>query len=117
IVAVFAFAGPHNWMEARYMLSRMPGRWGPLRGYFLTGIAGVLFLTGAFSALPFIAASQMWQEEQWLSALAAWNTALVVWIATLMQMRCRQNPRRDWSWSVPAGFVLIALAWQWPSAW
>src|SRR5690348_13337970 len=45
IVTVFLFAGPHNWMEGRYMLSRMPARWGPLRLYYLLGIAGVLLLT------------------------------------------------------------------------
>ena len=31
IVTVFLFAGPHNWIEFRYFLSRMPAHWGPLR--------------------------------------------------------------------------------------
>jgi hypothetical protein len=30
IATVFLFAGPHNWIEDRYFLSRLPGRWGPL---------------------------------------------------------------------------------------
>ena len=31
IVTVFLFAGPHNWIEARYFLTRLPARWGRLR--------------------------------------------------------------------------------------
>jgi hypothetical protein len=33
IAVVFAFAGPHNWMEARFVLSRLPPRWGRLRPF------------------------------------------------------------------------------------
>lgn len=29
VVTVFLFAGPHNWLEFRYFLNRMPARWGP----------------------------------------------------------------------------------------
>jgi len=28
IVTVFLFAGPHNWIEGRYFLERLPARWG-----------------------------------------------------------------------------------------
>src|SRR2546423_7396514 len=52
IVTVFLFAGPHNWMEARYFLSQMPARWGPLRGFFLTAIFGAVGLTLLFAILP-----------------------------------------------------------------
>ena len=48
IIAVFLFAGPHNWMEARYFLTRMPARWGGLAPYFSLGLAGSLFLAGMF---------------------------------------------------------------------
>src|SRR3954466_5850593 len=42
IVTVFLFAGPHNWLEFRYFLSKMPARWGPLRPYFLLAVGGVV---------------------------------------------------------------------------
>src|ERR1700739_1650102 len=53
IASVFLCAGPHNWVEARYFLSRLPARWGRLRSYFLFGFAGVVMLTVGFAGLPF----------------------------------------------------------------
>ncbi len=38
IAIVGLFAAPHNWMEARYFLTRLPSRWRPLREYFLVAI-------------------------------------------------------------------------------
>lgn len=117
IVTVFLFAGPHNWMEARYFLARMPARWGPLRPFFLTGIGGVLLLTVAFAALPWAAEARSWGRQEWLTASAAWDTALLLWIMALVHLRSRQPPRRDWSLAVPVGFLLIAGVWLWPQAW
>src|SRR6516225_9757253 len=51
IVTVFLFAGPHNWLEFRYFLTRMPARWGRLRGFFLLAFAGMVGLTAAFAGL------------------------------------------------------------------
>jgi hypothetical protein len=117
IITVFLFAGPHNWMEARYFLTRMPPRWGLLRAYFLTGIAGAVGLTVAFAMLPHLGTAGGWNEESWAVALATWNTALVLWIASLAWMRSRHNPKRDWQWLVPVAGGVIALAWLWPAAW
>jgi hypothetical protein len=117
IVTVFLFAGPHNWMEGRYLMSRMPARWGPLRPYFLTGIVGVISLTAAFAALPAVGAWAGWDEEHWLVGLAAWNTGLVAWLAALIWMRSRQNPRRNWNAIFPVAMALVALAWLSPQAW
>jgi hypothetical protein len=44
IAIVFLFAGPHNWLEARYFMTRMPARWGRLWGYSTLGIGGVVAL-------------------------------------------------------------------------
>ncbi len=117
VVAVFLFAGPHNWMEARYMLSRMPPRWGRLRPYFLTGIAGVLALTALFALLPAAAHHFGWGADAWNMAMALWNSLLVLWVLRLVQLRARQQPRRDWPWALPAGLALLGLAWLAPQAW
>ena len=108
IVAVFMFAGPHNWMEARYLMTRMPARWGTLRWFFLTGICGVVGLTASFASLTWLARWAGWLDETSLMAVALWNTALVGWILALVQLRSQQNPRRDWGWTVPVGMILIA---------
>jgi len=117
IVMVFLFAGPHNWFEARYFLTRMPPRWGALRLYFTTGIAGVFVLTGAFASLSALGGAYQWTDEGWNVAFALWNTALVAWITALATMRARTNPRRDWAWLLPVAGALVALAWLWPFAW
>src|SRR5688500_19803468 len=54
IATVVLFAGPHNWLEARYILTRMPARWGPLTLYFTLGIAGVVMLAGSIAALRWL---------------------------------------------------------------
>ena len=117
IVTVFLFAGPHNWIEARYFLARMPARWGRLRGFFLLAFAGIIGLTIAFIALPWLLEALDRSEQAWQVALATWNSVLLLWIATLVYLRSRQNPRRDWSWFTPFAFGLIALVWIAPIQW
>jgi hypothetical protein len=117
IISVFLCAGPHNWVEARYFLSRLPARWGRLQAHFLFGFAGVFTLTVAFAGLPYLLLTLDAGAEIGLSSYALWNTLLVLWIATLVQLRSGQNPRRDWGWVWPAAFVVIALAWMQPMLW
>lgn len=125
IVTVFLFAGPHNWLEVRYFMGRMPARWGRLRGYFVFAFAGILGLSAIYAGLAYWAATRDWNDVDSYSAAiqkldlasASWNSAFVLWVATLVQMRSRQNPRRDWSWFWPVAFLLIALTWLDPHTW
>jgi hypothetical protein len=117
IATVFLFAGPHNWMEARYLVTRLPGRWGPLRSYSLLGFAGVLVLAAMSAALPWIGSHLDWHSQAWVVALASWETALVGWVLALILMRSRQKPARDWSLAWPIGFLAIAAAWVAPAWW
>lgn len=117
IAIVFLFAGPHNWLESRYFMTRMPARWGRLRGFFTLGIAGVVGLTAGMVALPTLAAALGDDLETWRILVAVWNSALVLWAATLAAIRRGQNPRRRWPWLWPAAFGLITLAWLWPVGW
>jgi hypothetical protein len=117
IVTVFLFAGPHNWVEVRYFLSKMPAHWGPLRGFFVLAIGGVLGLTALFAAIPFIGDAAKWNTATWGAASATWNSLLLLWLAALVVLRGRQKAGRDWSWAVPVALVLIAIVWLVPQTW
>lgn len=125
IVTVFLFAGPHNWLEARYFLGRMPARWGRLSNYFVFAFAGIFGLAGAYAFfLVWSFRGSLWTADNYdamtqslFNAMALWNTAFVLWVAVLVHMRSRQNPRRDWSWIWPVSFLLIALTWFNPALW
>ncbi len=117
IVTVFLFAGPHNWMEARYFMQKMPARWGKLSTYYLVGIGGVLMLAASNLLLPSVARYMSWRSREWSLGLATWNSFFVLWIMALMQMRQSETPRLNWSWTFPIGFLLIALNWLYPFVW
>ena len=116
IVTVFLFAGPHNWFEFRYFLSRMPARWGLRRTYFLLGILGAFGLTAAFITYTWHGIAISYSTATWEYLSAAWNTAMVMWIATLLHMRGSERKDRDWSWCWPLAFTLAALGWLAPMA-
>src|SRR5579884_1572492 len=73
IVTVFLFAGPHNWIEFRYFLARMPALWGKLRGFFLFAFGGVLALTAAFVGMRWLAPPWGWDGTGLLTLAAVWN--------------------------------------------
>ena len=110
IGTVFLFAGPHNWFEARYFLSRMPARWGPRKAYFSLGLGGVLTLGAGFIVQSVLGRAASWSMETWALAGALWNTAMV-------HLRGRERPGRDWSWVWAIAFTLIAAVWAMPMAW
>ena len=109
IATVFLFAGPHNWLEARYFLARLPGRWGRLRPFFLVSFGGIFALATSMILLPWLA-----DQWNWGIAAATWQTALILWVVILIQMRSRTHPCRDWFWTLPVAFTLIGVGWLWP---
>jgi hypothetical protein len=134
IVTVFLFAGPHNWVEFRYFLSRMPARWGPLRTYYLTAIAGTLTLTGAFIAIPILTRQYHWTGVELTYAAATWNSVLVMWVASLVALRNQQKAGKTtaenkiarsetshqpsyWTLPMAVGFLLVSGVWMCPAAW
>lgn len=117
IVTIFLFAGIHNLMEFRYFAARMPICWGRSRLYYSVGIGGVIVLAAIYLTLYFASGNWLWAEVNWAIFAAGWNTAFVLWIATLVYLRGRQRPKSDWSWAFPAGFLLISLAWLVPQYW
>ncbi|MDQ2855549.1 MAG: hypothetical protein M3R68_04415 [Acidobacteriota bacterium] len=114
IVTVFLFAGPHNWFELRYFLTRLPVRFGRSRNFFLVAFAGIGLLTASYLSLPLLYYARIWSGEAWPNALATWNTLLLLWIATLVWLRGKQQTRRNWGWAWPAALVLAAINWTAP---
>lgn len=117
IATVFLFAAPHNWIEARYFVSRMPCRWQAAPGYFLVAIGGTLVLGAVFTALPALARAYEWSVPTFTNTWAAWSSAMIGWVALLIWLRGRQKPRRDWGWTAPVAFALAAFAWFAPDLW
>jgi hypothetical protein len=114
IVTVFLFAGPHNWFELRYFLTRLPLRFGKSRNFFVTAFAGLGVLTLTYVSLPFIYNAALWSEDRWSVVLASWNTALLFWIALLVWLRRRHQRRANWTWTIPVALLLCSLNWLGP---
>jgi hypothetical protein len=111
VVTVFLFAGPHNWFELRYFLTRLPVRFGKSRTFFLTAFAGIGFLSSAYIALPVLNSFGLLPDSAWPTILASWNTLLLLWIGVLVWLRGKNKLRRDWSWAIPMALSLCALNW------
>lgn len=111
IATVFLFAGPHNWMEFRYFLARMPARWGRSKLFYTVGLGGVALLTAAYVVLYRLGQSWYLNETAWAMSTALWNTFMLLWICLLVYLRGREIKQRDWSWIFPVGFALCAFVW------
>jgi hypothetical protein len=114
LVTVFLFAGPHNWFELRYFLSRLPVRFGKSRNFFLTAFAGIAFLTLTYISLPVLNSFIFLPDHLWPTILASWNTLLLLWLGILVWLRGKNKLRRDWSWSIPVALALCSLNWRAP---
>jgi len=110
IVTVFVFAGPHNWFELRYFLTRLPVRFGKSRPFFLMAFVGLGVLTLLYVSLPLLYRYQTWSEEEFATVIAIWNSLLLVWIGYLIRLRSKQR-RKDWTWTIPVLLALSAFNW------
>lgn len=117
IATIFLFAGVHNVMEFRYFVARMPLCWGRSRLYYSVGIGGVIVLAAAYLTLYFASGNWLWSEYSWATSAAIWNTAFVLWIATLFYLRGKQRPKSDWAWAFPVALLVAAFIWLAPQYW
>ena len=111
IITVFLFAGPHNWFELRYFLMRLPARFGRSRNFFIVAFAGIALLTAIYVSLPAFYYANLWSGVNWPSAIATWNTLLLLWLSVLVLLRARQKSNRDWFWVVPIACALSGINW------
>lgn len=96
LAAVFLFAGPHNWMEARYFAARMPVRWGAQRPFFVVAITGIAALSLTFSSIPL--------------HRSVWHSATALWVLILLRM----SRSEVFSIALPIAFGWMAFAWAVP---
>lgn len=101
-LSVGFLAGPHNWMEVRYLLGRLPGRAGKLKTYFLVSALGTALLGISSILLPW-----SWGPL----ALRLWNLGLIAWVVSLATLRRSENPRRSWSWLEPCALAVAGVMW------
>lgn len=111
---VFLFAGPHNYVEARYFLTRLPARMGRLRPFFLVSAAGVISLTVAWPVLIRLPGWLQWPPQAVLWGMGTWNTALILWVALLAWLRSLQPPKKNWDYAVPIGLAVAGFGWLQP---
>lgn len=91
IASVFLFAGPHNWMELRYFLSRLPSRFGPLSKFFGTSFAGVILLGAVYAALITTNRAHLLDYSISIGCFQSWISCLYVWLAALIVFRPGDN--------------------------
>jgi hypothetical protein len=115
LATVFLFAGPHNWFEARYALGRLPARAGKLWGFFTVSALGIVGLAGAYAAVP-VVLPLITDPDLAVSLYSVWSTVFVLWVAVLVWMRSRTNPRFDGGWVWPLALFICAGAWLNPFA-
>jgi hypothetical protein len=114
IATIFLFAGPHNWMEFRFFLARVPLRWGKSKAFYTVGLGGVFILASAYLALYALGQSWYLNEDAWAISISIWNTLFLIWLSVLVWLRGKQSSKRDWSWAFAIGFALTAFAWAAP---
>ncbi len=94
---------------------RLPVRFGRSRNFFVVAFAGIGFLTLTYLSLPALYYAGFWSGSNWIMMIGAWNTLLLLWIATLVWLRAKQNRRRGWTsvgaWTWPVAFAVCSLNW------
>lgn len=90
VLAVLLLAGPHNWIEFRYFLSRLPCRWpAQIRSFFLLSFAGLssLGLGNIMLMWALNAAVIPWHTAHLLYGI--WAVLSCCWSASLFCMAAR----------------------------
>jgi hypothetical protein len=111
-VGVLALAGPHNWMELRYLVSFAPGGSGMTRPFVVVGFAGTWVLAAALVAL--VCLGRELDPAHHRLALSCWHTALALWLMWMLRLRRARSAGAAW---LPSALMaVVALAWLSPRA-
>lgn len=115
IATVFLFAGPHNWVEARYFLSRLPARFGKYRQFFSWSFGGIAVLMVGYIALMSGMYAGLLNGTIGSICFGFWNSLLILWIVRLIVLSGRWQEHRDRGLALPFGFLAIAFALAFPA--
>lgn len=115
IATVFLFAGPHNWVEARYFLSRLPARFGKYKKFFLWSFAGIAALMIGYIALMCALQMKVINSTAGSALHQLWNSLFVLWIVRLIVLSGQWQADRDRGLALPFGLLAIAFALAFPA--
>ncbi|HEY9676385.1 MAG TPA: hypothetical protein V6C76_00120 [Drouetiella sp.] len=120
IATVFLFAGPHNWIEARYFLSRLPARFGKYKPFFAWSFAGIAFLMASYIGIMCwlhgnFADGIIRQSSYTSYVMAVWNACFILWVVRLVQLSGKWQDGVDTGLALPLGFLAIAFACSFPA--
>jgi len=87
-----------------------------MRGFFLKGMGGVLFLSGLFVTFAIVGRRMEWELPAWRHAMATWDSLLVLWIAWMVQTHFASRNRKVAATAMPVGLALTAACWYAPQA-
>lgn len=111
LMIVFLFAGPHQWVELRYFVSRLPSRFRPVRKFFLASSAGFFLLVASYIALACLRYQGCLGKDSIYVAYACWHCAFMLWVVLLAYFRSRDNKRVRWLWLLPLAIGFCYLSW------
>ena len=86
---VMVFGAPHNWLEFRYFLARMPSQIRPVGRFFAVAFLGATLLAVSQSTIFYFMQQEAIEPSfaRWL--FLAWNELLLFWISLLFFTRYR----------------------------
>lgn len=115
VATVFLFAGPHNWIEVRYFLSRLPSRFGKSKTFFTWSFGGLAFLMLSYLSLIGATNAGVLADSIRDTMYSLWNTLLILWVVRLITISGAQRQGRDWGWALPLGLLVVAASWLSPA--
>ncbi len=106
LAAFCVFSAPHNFVEFRYFLARLPSRLGPFRSFFVTSFTGLAILFFMQVTVITLTRMRVLLPAQLEPIICVWNELLIIWVVALSVARYPQECSR----LLPANLCIAILA-------
>lgn len=93
VTIALIFGAPHNWVELRYFISRLPSNFGPCRAFFITAFTGALTIATTQAFVMFAIHKLPLSLEQAKGILLIWNECIILWTLALFFTRYQKIDR------------------------